>query len=636
MLELLKKNGIIPFSFRYQNRISTSFLEGWSEETAVNEGDTEGERFFTDPASGLRIRVAYMRYPAFSATEWKITFENTSDRETPIISDILPLDLRIPHDQGEPLIVHYSKGSSVQQDDFLPTAKPLAIDDHIVIKTKGGRSSDTALPFFLTESNGQGIIAAIGWTGQWQAVFTRDAEGLRIQGGMERTHLKLLPGETIGGPSILISTWQGTDAEVGHNQLRRFILEHKTPRLNGKIVIPPLSHMTMSTFHQTGITSEALELAALNKTADMDLEAFWVDACWYGNGTMWWYETGNWHINKEFFPNGLKVIGDAAHEKNMKLVQWFEPERIWTGTDIHKEHPEFLLKWDEDASNYLYDLGNPEAWAFLVDLISGFLKESGADIYRQDCNFEPLPYWRQNDPPDREGITEIRHIEGLYALWDELLRRFPGLAIDNCASGGRRIDLETTKRSFPLWRSDYSDVTSLQLSPGSLPIGDQSQTAGLSRWIPLHSASVWEFSPYAFRSAMSTGLCIYCSMADDAFPKEEARKALDELRRIRPFLLGDYHELVKLSLSEQEWCAYQFHRSDLQAGIAVFLRRHESPYDRVQAAFRQIDTQAEYEYGLSRAFEEPVYTHISGMELSRLQIEIPEKKGSVLLVYRKL
>ena len=41
--------------------------------------------------------------------------------------------------------------------------------------------------------------------------------------------------------------------------------------------------------------------------------------------------------------------------------------------------------------------------------------------------------------PERTGITEIKHIMGLYRFWDELRSRHPGLVIDNCSSGGRRF-----------------------------------------------------------------------------------------------------------------------------------------------------------------------------------------------------
>jgi len=57
-------------------------------------------------------------------------------------------------------------------------------------------------------------------------------------------------------------------------------------------------------------------------------------------------------------------------------------------------------------------------------------------------------------PADRQGITEIRYVEGLYATWDELRARFPQMYLDDCASGGRRIDLEMVMRSVVQTRSD--------------------------------------------------------------------------------------------------------------------------------------------------------------------------------------
>jgi alpha-galactosidase len=125
---------------------------------------------------------------------------------------------------------------------------------------------------------------------------------------------------------------------------------------------------------------------------------------------------------------------------------WFEPERVRPGTQIFNEHPGWLLKL-QGNDNYLFDLGNPEARLWLTNHISDIIKNEGIDYYRQNFNMYPYPYWNEYDKTGRIGIHEIRHIEGLYAFWDSLLIRFPNLLIDNCASGGRRIDLETTSRS---------------------------------------------------------------------------------------------------------------------------------------------------------------------------------------------
>jgi alpha-galactosidase len=218
---------------------------------------------------------------------------------------------------------------------------------------------------------------------------------------------------------------------------------------------------------------------------------------------------GNWNVRQDQFPEGLGFIGEAAHARGMKFVLWFEPERVRTGTPIEREHPEFLLRWAQRQ----------------------FAAESGCPRCGR-CITDGLADHRAADAADRVGMTEIRHIEGLYAMWDELLRRHPGLAIDNCSSGGRRIDLETVSRAFPLWRSDFSDVGGPEQGRG-LQLGDQSQTAGLSRWCPAH-ASVWSFSP-DFRSAMTTGVVLYCDIRVEG-SRWRCPAAIAELKRLRPYI----------------------------------------------------------------------------------------------------
>src|SRR5512136_3398137 len=123
------------------------------------------------------------------------------------------------------------------------------------------------------------------------------------------------------------------------------------------------------------------------------------------------------------------------------------------------------------------------------------IEEVGIDVYRQDFNMEPLRYWQEADEPERVGMHEIRHVEGLYALWDELRARHPGLAIDNCASGGRRIDLETVSRSYALWRSDFQDIGVLNLpNPlGTSAIASQVQTIGLGLYVPFSTNALYSF-----------------------------------------------------------------------------------------------------------------------------------------------
>ncbi len=626
-----------PLSFRYGGRPAAELLPHWERDDTVEqtpEGSLRRCRF-RDPAGGLEVIASVRIFSDFPAADWVLEFANRSTADTPIIADILPLDMSLPVADDERVILHHAKGSMAKMDDFLPLANELISGECFRLAATSGRSADGVFPFMNLQGKDGGTVAAIGWTGGWQASFDRDKNALRMAAGMSATHLCLHPGESIRTPRILLIDWRGDDPATGNNLLRRLLLTHYVPRINGEIVLPPVACNSQARYYFTGDVSEAGELAVMARAGEIGAEAYWIDACWYGSGKQWSEEVGNWQVNPERFPHGLAPIAEAAHERAMKFVLWFEPERVRPTTRIATEHPEFLLRSPESEDRYLLNLGLPEARAYVTELVSRMITQVGIDIYRQDFNMNPASYWQAADSPDRVGMSEIRHIEGLYAFWDDLRRRHPQLVIDNCSSGGRRIDLETTSRSFPLWRSDFSDVGGPAHGPG-LQIGDQCQTAGLSRWVPLHTAAVWTYTPYAFRSAMSSGVVPYGDILREDFPVAEARRAIEQLKRLRPYFLGDFYPLLPLTLAAHDWCAYQFHCPDLEAGFAVFLRRHDSSFPVMQAVLRGINEDATYEAGVTFSFDEPEMRTVAGGELARFEVRVPDRPGSALLEYRQL
>ena len=622
-----------PFSFQYDGKPSSRLVPEWRQSETVKEPTNSKIRqiSFTDPVTQLCITSYLREFNDFQALDWMLEFKNNGTVDTPIIEDILPLDVPLSLSSKEKIQLRYSKGSECRMDDFLPITTEIHPKQKVALVPVGGRSSNGVLPFMNLQFQDSGFILAIGWSGQWAATFERTENSLHVCAGMERTHLILHPGEKIRTPRILLVDWRGKDPIKGNNLLRQIILAHYAPRINGKLSIPPISYTAQAVFYSTRKVSESTELKVISHAADAGIEAYWLDACWYGSGKGWNAEVGNWYVKKTF-PRGLKPLGKSAHKNNMKFILWFEPERARAGSQIEKEHPEFLLRSDHNPDNCLFNLGMSEARTYITNLISKIISDSGVDIYRQDFNLDPLPYWQTADQPDRIGMTEIRHIEGLYTFWDDLCQRFPGLAIDNCSSGGRRIDLETVSRSFSLWRSDFSDIGGPKYGKG-LHAGDQSQIVGLSRWIPLHSGAIWTFASYSFRSAMSHGFTLYGNIPLEQFRVEEVRKAIGELKSIRHYFLGDFYPLLPLTMAYHDWCAYQYHRQDLNAGFAVFLRRHKSPFPTMEVELRMIDTDAEYEISMTNSFDKPSPQRMSGAALSQIKITISELPGSILLRY---
>jgi len=308
---------------------------------------------------------------------------------------------------------------------------------------------------------------------------------------------------------------------------------------------------------------------------------------------------------------------------------WFEPERVFRGTPWQKEHPEWLL--GPGGDNFLLNLGNPDAGKFLTDFISKKIDEFGLGCYRQDFNIDPLSFWRAADKPDRQGMTETRYIEGLYAFWDALLERHPGLMIDNCASGGRRIDLETIGRATPFWRTD---------GPRD-PIAHQCHTAGLLAWVPLSATSQDRArDDYEFRSSMCSGLCLNWWVSGDIaaeripadFPFDWARSTLTQYLAIRQFYYGDYYPLTTYSQATDGWMAYQLDRPDLGKGLVVVLRRPQSPYLAARFPLRGLDPARSYTVMNLDTKKQSTDT---GKELRDVGLEttVKSRPGSALFVY---
>jgi alpha-galactosidase len=590
---------------------------------------------------GLIVAAEYRTFEGSDAIEVVLRLTNEGAEPTGIVSELLPVDLSLTVPSEAAATLHHARGSLCQIDDFLPLTSPLRMNQEIALEPQGGRSSNGTLPFMNLQGPEGGLVVAVGWSGQWRATLKRDGEAVRLRVGMSRSNFRLQPGESVRTPRVLLVPWAGEQPEIGQNLLRQLILKHYSPLdADGLPCLPPLSHNTMMTYYTQGTTNEREMLEMLQRCAELGLEAFWIDACWYGTvGNSkdpedgWWANAGNWFYNRQNFPDGLRGIGEAVAAEGMDFVVWFEPERVHESSMIGREHPEFVMRVPGSEMG-LFNLGDETGREYLTDLISGFISDAGITIYRQDFNMDPLPYWEAAEPEDRVGLSEMKYVEGFYRLWDDLRQRHPGLRIDNCSSGGRRIDLETIRRSYPLWRSDFSDAGGPSHGQG-LAVADQ-VVNGLSAWVPLHAGAVWSSEPYPWRSAISTGVSLYGDVRGEGFPPMQARQALAELRRLRPLMLGDYYNLKPVTAEMHDWSAHQYHDPMSSSGFAMFFRRAGSPFPTMEASLRAVEPESRYRVTISEGYNRLERKNLWGQELAQLPVTLPNAPGCVLVEYSKL
>ena len=114
-----------------------------------------------------------------------------------------------------------------------------------------------------------------------------------------------------------------------------------------------------------------------------------------------------------------------------------------------------------------------------------------------------------------------------------------------------------------------------------------------------------------------------------------AKDAIAEWKSLREFFLGDFHLLLPLTASSHDWCAYQLHRPDMDAGFALFFRRHRSPFETMEVRLKGVKPRARYKVSLASTFKARPPRSISGSKLARMTVRIPEKPGSMLLRYSR-
>ena len=592
-----------PFSLSYDGEIhADTFPDNWVVAHKAN-ADLPADRQqrstqWTDPATGLEVRVEITRYTDFDAIEWVLHLTNHGSAETPILENIRVADFAWKDAGTDPITLHHAEGSHAIITDFQPKSTPLEVGTPASFTPFGGRSSDGVLPFFNLAGPEGGLMVAIGWTGQWTASFNRTDAGVQIQAGFEQARFKLLPGESVRTPSVLLMPWTGTDRMAGQNKFRKLLLEQIVPQYDGAPAAPLLAASPHAVIPFEGTTETNCVEAIRNIAAQkLPVDYFWIDAGWFVSPQKNWARgVGNFVPDPERFPNGMKPVADAAHEAGLKFLLWFEPERVMTDTYLLNEHHDWLIQPPNDFPAdlmyqfndkfHLLDLGKPEAAKWVAKTVSDAITEVGIDAYRNDFNMYPSFYWRANEAPDRQGINEIKYVTALYRYFDTLRAQHPRLLLDTCASGGRRIDLEMLKRALVLTRSDYLWD----------PTGQQCHTYGLAQWIPVTGIGAASTGSYECRSGYGS----HFAFAVDYYSKDPAvwdaaRKALEECKAIAPLSRKDFYPLTPYTTQNDAWMAWQYHDPEEQTGAVQAFRRQDCKEETLTVTLRGLTPGKVYE-----------------------------------------
>jgi len=322
-------------------------------------------------------------------------------------------------------------------------------------------------PWFLLKNNatGEHFIGQLAWSGGYMFEFDLSADTsdpaarLFFRAGPDAPAPQrvIAPGETVLSPEVHLGMVFGdADAAIQtmHEHLRRSVFLPQ-PRGRGGWVEAGIGP-------EIEITPDQV-IHSIDTAADVGAEVFFVDASWYAPPhSDWWTTVGDWHVNRQRFPDGLKPFRDRAHAKGMLWGLWMDAERIGSESQAAKAHPEWIVRgYDDQELGGMLDLTNPECAKWMEAEIARVIEENELEFFRLDYNTSGVGRIR------RDGFTEChfwRYYEALYAIYERLRARFPDVIFENCAGGGGRTDIGMVRRFSHTWVTDW------QIAPRSFAI----------------------------------------------------------------------------------------------------------------------------------------------------------------------
>lgn len=383
-----------------------------------------------------------------------------------------------------------------------------------VTESVRGESSHQDHPFLAalskdcTQTGGEVYAMHFVYSGNFLAKAQCTQFGsLRMVMGIhpERFCWKLQPGEAFQAPeTVLVYSDQGLGkmSHTFHDLYRNHLIRSSYKEKERPVLINNWE-ATYFDFNTEKLISIAKESAKLG------IEMFVLDDGWFGQREDEFSSLGDWHVNEEKLPGGLKYLSDEIHKLGMKFGLWFEPEMISPDSRLYEEHPDWALqlkgRTPSRARNQLVlDLSRPEAVDYVYGCIRNILHSARIEYVKWDMN-RALADAGSRLAPDRQGEVMHRYMLAVYELQERLVTEFPDLLLENCSSGGGRFDPGMLYYSPQIWCSDDTDaVERLQIQEGTQLLYPLSAIGAHVSDCPNHT--VGRVTPFETRGIVAPGL----------------------------------------------------------------------------------------------------------------------------------
>ncbi|TLS54006.1 alpha-galactosidase [Paenibacillus antri] len=452
------KTNDIGFALRIDGSYRSPAAQGMSltgSRQTKEGGRVVDAAFFVDDATGVQVERRTIRYDGTNLAEQRLIVRNEGTRAARIEAiDTIALELPVRDYET----MHYTSGWGMEFENVLRTLPPHG--QPFRLETRKGRSSADVHPWVALFDRASGLIvtASVMWSGNWALTLAPKGDGaMLLTGGLNDWEFwkELAPGESMESPGVVVASADTGDLNDVSIQYARVGREYWYPRNELSASLPAEWNHWWS--YEDKAINEEVFLANVEKAAAMGIDVCTLDAGWFGPtdpDTHWYDYRGDWDlVNTIRFPNGLRVLSDACHERGMKFGLWCEIEALGRHAELARSRPDFVALRDGEPLGYVC-FANPAAAEWAFETLDRIITEHNCDWIKLDYNLDPGAGCNRTDHGHGGGDGLFEHIAAYYRLLERVRAKHPRVLLESCSSGGLRIDLGLMRQTHATFLSD--------------------------------------------------------------------------------------------------------------------------------------------------------------------------------------
>lgn len=337
-----------------------------------------------------------------------------------------------------------------------------------VLESRLGHTGHNLNPWFAIdqgnsdEEHGRVWFGALAWSGNWRiSVEQTPYRQVRITGGFNTFDFAypLNPGESLQTPEFY-----GGYSDHGFGEASRLLDQLELTSIQpGGLKARPRPVLYNSWEATTFNVTEAGQEALADKAAKLGVELFVIDDGWFGKRNNDHAGLGDWVVNPQKFPNGLKPLIKHVNDLGMDFGLWVEPEMVNPDSDLYRAHPDWVMNFpgrprSELRNQLVLNFARDDVREYIFNALDKLATEYNIRYFKWDMNRTfAEPGWPEVAPDEQKELW-VKYVRNLYNIMERLRAKHPNLEIESCSGGGGRIDLGILRYVDVFWTSDNTEA----------------------------------------------------------------------------------------------------------------------------------------------------------------------------------